>query len=86
MPTCDRCHTEPVPAYSTPEMDVKSCKCGAWKILRTIDPTDKIREALEVAEAKQPGGSFVASLRQQFQDRGTLSTAQIDALNRIVGA
>lgn len=82
-PACDTLSDRP---QHDPEMTVLSCACGAYQRIYFEDPAKRIREALERAEGRTPGNTFLESLRRQFEERGTLTPKQLDSLMRLAAA
>lgn len=84
-PTCPACSSPVDRPQHSPELETLSCACGAYKLIRFADPAETIREALDRAEGKHPSNPFLASLRSQFESRGTLSVAQLERLRGMAG-
>lgn len=82
---CPKCDTPADRPKHDPEMTVLSCACESYQRIYFEDPAKRIREQLERAEGKFPSNPFLASLRSQFEARGTLSVAQMDRLVGIAG-
>lgn len=82
---CPSCATPVDRPKHDPAMQTLSCACGAYQLIRFVDPADEIRAALDRAEGKFPSNPFLASLRSQFEARGTLTVAQLDRLRGMAG-